>query len=176
MVFKETRLQGVYIIESEAIADERGFFARTFCRDEFESRGILFDIVQCNISCNKKRGTLRGMHYQTKPHEEAKLLHCMRGAMYDVVLDLRPDSSTFKQWTAIELNSEMKKMVYIPKGCAHGFQSLEDDTEVFYAMSHPYHPESSRGLRWNDPAFAIQWPIDRQVMSFKDQHYEDFLG
>ncbi len=176
MIFKETRLKGVYLITSEAIADERGTFARTFCREAFEAQGIHFNIVQCNTSCNQKRGTLRGMHYQNKPHEEAKLLHCIRGAIHDVILDLRSDSATFKQWLAIELNAEERTLLYIPKGCAHGFQTLVDDTEVFYAMSQSYHAESAKGVRWNDPAFSMQWPIAQKVMSLKDQQYKDFIG
>jgi dTDP-4-dehydrorhamnose 3,5-epimerase len=174
MIFKETKLKGAYIIELEPIKDERGFFARTFCQKEFTKYNLNSHIVQCNISFNKKRGTLRGMHYQVAPYEEAKLVSCIRGAIYDVIIDLRPDSPTYCQWFAVELSSEDYKMLYVPKGFAHGFQTLEDNTVVFYQMSEFYHPECARGARWDDKAFGIEWPISVKIISEKDLSYKDF--
>jgi len=174
MIFTETKLKGSYIIEPERVKDERGFFARTFCREEFKSHSLNPNLVQCNISYNKKKGTLRGMHYQIAPHEEAKLVSCIRGSIYDVIIDVRPDSLTYGQWIAIELTA-LIKMLYVPEGFAHGFQSLEDDTLVFYQMSEFYHPESARGIRWDDPIFAIQWPISDKIMSDKDKSYDNWI-
>ena len=174
MIFTGTKLKNAYIIEPERLEDYRGFFARTFCTREFNTYGINSKFVQCNISFNISKGTLRGMHYQSKPHEEAKLVRCTMGAIYDVVIDLRPESNTFREWVSIELTSENRKMVYIPEGFAHGFLTLEDNTEVFYQMSEFYAPESSRGVRWNDPAFNILWPADVNVISEKDKTYPDF--
>lgn len=174
MKFTEASLKGAFIIEPDRIEDDRGFFARTFCRQEFEKHGLNPNLVQCSVSFNTKRGTVRGMHYQAKPHEEVRLVRCTRGAMYDVILDLRVDSPTFKQWIAVELTAENRAMVYLPEGFAHGFQTLEDDTEVFYQMSEFYHPESARGVRWDDPAFGIQWPPGNRIISVKDLAYPDF--
>jgi len=174
VIFHETTLKGVFLIEVERNEDDRGFFARTFCQKEFESHGINWKVSQCNISYNRKKGTLRGMHFQIKPHEEAKLVRVTKGIVYDVILDLRPDSPTFKNWITIELSSDNRKSVYIPEGLAHGFQTLQDDTEVFYQMSELYHAESARGLRWNDPAFSIKWPIEEKIISTKDSQYPDF--
>jgi dTDP-4-dehydrorhamnose 3,5-epimerase len=175
MIFRETRLKGAFIIEPERLEDERGFFARTFCLEEFKAHGIHFQVVQCNISFNKKKGTLRGMHYQIAPYEEAKLVRCTRGAIYDVIIDLRPESPTFKQWIAVELTAENHQMLYVPEGFAHGFQTLEDNTEVFYQMSEFYHPECVRGVRWDDPAFGIEWPpVEQRIISPKDQEYPNF--
>jgi dTDP-4-dehydrorhamnose 3,5-epimerase len=171
MIFKETKLKGAFIIEPERLEDERGFFARSFCQKEFEEHGLNPRIIQCNISYNKKKGTLRGMHYQVAPHEEAKLVSCIKGAICDVIIDLRPDSSTYCQWLAIELSAENHKMLYMPEGYAHGFQTLEDNTEVFYQMSEFYHPECARGLRWDDPAFGIEWPLMNPVISARDFSY-----
>ena len=176
MIFRETKLKGAYIIELEPLEDERGFFARSFCQKEFEQHGLNFSIVQCNLSYNKKRGTLRGMHYQIAPHEEAKLVSCIRGAIYDVIIDLRPNSSTYRQWFAVELTAEDYRMLYIPAGFAHGFQTLKDDTEVFYQISEFYHPESAKGVCWNDPAFGIVWPDDIRVISDRDRQYPDFIS
>lgn len=167
----ETRLKGVFIIEPERLEDGRGFFARTFCEREFAVHGLNVRFVQCNISFNKKKGTLRGMHYQVAPHKEAKLVRCTMGAIYDVTIDLRPDSPTFKQWVAVELTAENRRMLYIPEGLAHGFQTLEDNTEVFYQMSEFYHPESARGVHWDDPAFGIQWLLPVTVIAEKDNAY-----
>ena len=172
MKFTETKLKGAYIIEIEPITDERGFFARSWCQKEFTERGLNANLVQCNISFNPKKGTLRGMHYQAKPYEEAKLVRCTMGAIYDVIIDLRPESSTFKQWVAVELTAENRKMLYIPEGMAHGFQTLVDNTEVFYQMSEFYHSESATGLRWDDPEFKIEWLIKEDlVISEKDKYY-----
>ena len=176
MKFSPTALVGAYVIDIEPVADERGFFVRSWCREEFARRGLNPDLAQCSISFNKKRGTLRGMHYQAKPHEETKVVRCTRGAIYDVILDLRPESSTFRKWIAVELSADNRRMLYIPAGLAHGFQSLTDDTEVFYQISTPYHPESARGARWNDPAFGIEWPVAERVISDKDRQYPDFAA
>jgi dTDP-4-dehydrorhamnose 3,5-epimerase len=172
--FTETRLKGAYIIDIEPIEDERGFFARTWCREEFEALGLNPVFVQCSISFNRLRGTLRGLHYQAKPHEEAKLVRCTMGAIYDVILDLRPDSPTARQWISVELSAENRRSLYVPEGLAHGFQTLADDTEVFYQISAVYVPESVRGIRWNDPAFRLDWPLPITVISQKDQNYPNF--
>ncbi len=169
MIFKETKLKGAYLIEIEPIEDKRGFFARSFCEEEFRKHGLDFRIVQCNVSFNKKKGTLRGMHYQAALHEEAKLVRCTKGALYDVIIDLRHGSPTFKQWFGVELTAENRKALYIPAGFAHGFQTLEDATEVFYQMSEFYHPESARGVRYDDPAFEIEWPVPEMTVSEKDR-------
>jgi len=169
--FTETKLKGTYIIEPELLTDERGFFARSWCQKEFTERGLNPNLVQCNISFNLKKGTLRGMHYQTKPYEEAKLVRCTTGAIHDVIIDLRPESSTFKQWVAVELTAENRRMLYIPEGIAHGFQTLVDNTEVFYQMSEFYHPDLARGIRWNDPELSLEWPLKEFIISEKDTSY-----
>lgn len=174
VIFAETELPGSYIIEPQRLDDERGFFARTWCEREFRERGLDEKIVQCNISFNKKKGTLRGMHYQVHPHAETKLIRCARGAIYDVIADIRRDSPTYMRHMAIVLSAENRKMLYVPKGFAHGFQTLEDDTEVCYQMSDSYAPQSARGFRWNDPAFRIAWPDDTRTISMKDLSYPDF--
>ena len=175
MIFNETKLKGAYIIEVEPFEDERGSFARTFCREEFETHGLNSFIAQCNISHNRKKGTLRGMHYQIAPHAEAKLVTCIAGSIYDVIIDLRPDSITCCRWVAVELSArDPRNLIYIPEGFAHGFQTLEDDTEVFYQMSHSYVPQSARGVRWDDPAFAIRWPDGPRTLSDRDNNYPDF--
>jgi len=174
MKFIETKLKGAYIIEIEPIEDERGFFARSFCQKEFEEHGLNPRIIQCNISFNKKKGTIRGMHYQVAPYQEAKIVSCTNGAIYDVIIDLRKKSLTYCQWFAVELSAEAYKMLYIPEGFAHGFQTLEDNTAVFYQMSEFYHPECARGVRWNDPVFGIKWPLLVKIISKKDLSYKDF--
>ncbi len=174
MKFMETKLKGAYIIEPERLEDERGFFARTFCQKEFEANGLNTRLVQCSISYNKRKGTLRGMHYQVAPMAEAKLVRCTRRAIYDVIIDLRQESSTYCKWAAMELTADNRLMVYIPEGFAHGFQTLEDDTEVFYQMSELYAPEYARGVRWDDPAFGIEWPLFKKIVSNKDCKYLDF--
>jgi dTDP-4-dehydrorhamnose 3,5-epimerase len=174
MTFHETALSGVFEIRIQAIPDERGFFARTWCRKEFGEHGLGSALVQCNISFNTRKGTLRGMHYQAAPFAEAKLVRCTQGAICDVVLDLRPQSPTFKEWIAVTLTAENRSMVYVPEGCAHGFLTLKDETEVFYQMSEVYNAESARGVRWNDPAFGIVWPGKAEVISERDRTYPDF--
>jgi dTDP-4-dehydrorhamnose 3,5-epimerase len=174
MIFAETTLKGVFLIELERREDERGFLARTWCQCEFEAHGLYTRWVQCNISFNKRKGTLRGMHYQAAPYAEAKLVRCTSRAVYDVVLDVRRDSPTFKQWLAVELTADNRCMLFIPEGLAHGFQTLADDTEVFYQMSEFFAPEYAKGVRWNDPAFDITWPADERTMSERDRNYPDF--
>jgi dTDP-4-dehydrorhamnose 3,5-epimerase len=173
MIFTETKIKGVYLIEPELLNDERGFFSRTFCKDEFQKHGLETDIVQCNISYNKKKGTLRGMHYQVPPFEEVKIVSCTKGSIYDVVVDLRRDSPTYLHWHAEELSADSYRMLYIPKGCAHGFQTLKDNCVVYYQMSEYYHPECARGVRWNDPALGIVWSVPAGIISEKDKMYED---
>jgi dTDP-4-dehydrorhamnose 3,5-epimerase len=172
MLFEETELKGVFVVEPEIIEDERGFFACSWSAVEFEKHGLTSPLVQCNISFNKKRGTLRGMHFQTEPHQEAKLVRCTRGAMYDVAVDLRPGSASHYRWVAAELNADNHRMLYIPEGFAHGYQTLADDTEIFYQMSEYYHPESARGLRWNDAALGIEWPLPVAVISGRDANFQ----
>jgi len=174
MKFFETELKGAFLIDLEPIEDERGLFARTWCRKEFEQHGISADWVQFNISYNKHRGTLRGMHYQIAPFAEAKLVRCTMGAIYDVIIDLRPDSKTYCHWISAEMSAENRKMMYIPQGFANGFQTLVDDTEVFYQMSAFYAPDYARAVRWNDPRFNIHWPDADRTISEKDQKIEDF--
>lgn len=175
MIFKETELKGAYLIELEKNADERGFFTRSFCQQEFRQHGIDFNIVQCNISLNKKIGTIRGMHYQISPYEEAKLVSCIKGKIYDVIIDLRKDSATYCQWHAFELSDKDYRMLYIPKGFVHGFQTLEINSVVFYQMSEFYHPECARGIGWNDRLFSIKWPFNEPVISERDKAYPLFV-
>jgi dTDP-4-dehydrorhamnose 3,5-epimerase len=172
MIFKETKLKGAFIIEPELIKDERGFFARTFCEKEFKEQGLTFNAVQGDISYNQKKGTLRGMHYQAEPHEEAKIVSCTRGSIYDVIIDLRTDSATCHQWFSIELSAQNYKMLCIPEGFAHGFQTLEDDTVVNYFISEFYHPECARGVRWDDPTFGIKWPLSDPIISLRDRNFQ----
>ena len=174
MIFTETILKGAFVIEPERLEDERGFFARTWCQREFEAHGINSKWVQCNISFNKKKGTLRGMHYQAIPFGEAKLVRCTLGATYDVIIDLRPESPTFKQHVAVVLTATNRKMLYVPEGFAQGFLTLEDNTEIFYQMSEFFSAGYARGARWNDPAFGIQWPAEVQIISDRDQNHPDF--
>ncbi|HLJ95104.1 MAG TPA: dTDP-4-dehydrorhamnose 3,5-epimerase [Gemmataceae bacterium] len=168
MFFRSLDIPGAYLLELELLEDERGFFARAWCAREFEARGLNPRLVQCSISFNKQRGILRGLHFQTRPHEEAKLVRCTSGGIYDVIVDLRTDSTTFRQWIAIELTAENHRMLYIPEGCAHGFQTLRDRTEVFYQMSEFYEPRAVRGVRWDDPALAIRWPLSQPILSERD--------
>ena len=174
MLFTETRLKGAFIIDIEPREDERGFFARSWCEEEFKEHGLNPQLVQCNISFNKKRGTLRGMHYQVAPFPEAKLVRCTMGAIYDVIIDLRADSSTYKQWFSVELSAENRCALYIPEEFAHGLQTLTDNAEVFYQMSEFFHPECAMGLRWNDSEFSIIWPINNPIISFQDTNWELF--
>jgi dTDP-4-dehydrorhamnose 3,5-epimerase len=171
VIFTETPLQGAFVVDLEHREDERGFFARSWCQDEFAQHGLDTRLAQCNISFNAHRGTLRGMHYQIEPFPEAKLVRCTMGAIYDVIIDLRPDSVTYKQWYAIELNAENRRALYVPDNFAHGFQTLVDSTEVFYQMSEFFHPECARGIRWNDPQFRVEWPLQEPIVSQKDNNY-----
>ena len=171
MKLAQTPLAGLYVIELDRLADERGFFARSFCAREFAALGLDARVAQCNVSFNEKRGTLRGLHFQIAPHEEAKLVRCSRGAIYDVAVDIRPASPTYTRWYATELTADNRRMLFIPGGFAHGFQTLADATEVFYQMSEFYHPESARGLRFDDPSLGISWPLADPIMSDKDRTY-----
>jgi dTDP-4-dehydrorhamnose 3,5-epimerase len=175
VIFTETGLKGAYLIEPEPHIDDRGFFARLWCRDEFEAHGLETRHMQSSMSYNAHSGTLRGMHYQVAPHEEVKIVRCAKGSIFDVIIDLRSNSPTFRQHFAAELTAANRRMLYIPRQFAHGFQTLEDDTEVIYQMSEFYHPESARGLRWDDPAFGISWPPTvRRIMAERDATYPDF--
>ena len=158
MKFIPTEIEGAWLIVPEPIEDERGSFARIFCRHEFETRGLNAELVQCSTSFNRLKGTLRGMHFQAEPHGEEKIVRCTRGAIYDVIADLRRDSPSFRRWSGFELTADNRMMVYVPRGVAHGFLTMSDDTEVFYQMSEFHHPESARGVRWDDPSLAIRWP------------------
>jgi dTDP-4-dehydrorhamnose 3,5-epimerase len=172
--FDAVPLPGAYLIEPEPMVDERGFFARTWCAEEFRLHGLNASLAQCSVSFNTRRGTLRGMHYQSEPHSEAKVVWCCAGAIYDVLLDLRPASPTFLRWHAGELSAANRRMFYIPEGFAHGFQTLVDNCEVFYQISRPYSPEHARGVRWNDPRFGIEWPDRNPILSPKDSAFADF--
>ncbi|HRW07725.1 MAG TPA: dTDP-4-dehydrorhamnose 3,5-epimerase [Caldilineaceae bacterium] len=171
MLFQPTKLADAYVIDLQKHEDERGFFARSWCRNEFVEQGLDPNLVQCNISFNKKAGTMRGMHFQMEPHAETKLVRCTSGAIYDVIVDVRPESSTFLQWIGVTLSAENRTMLYVPKGFAHGFQTLVDNTEVFYQMSEFYAPGYAAGFRWDDPLFAIPWPQPVTVISTKDEAY-----
>jgi dTDP-4-dehydrorhamnose 3,5-epimerase len=176
VIFTETRLKGAFVLELEKREDDRGFFARSWCRKEFEAHNLKSAIVQCNVSFNRRKGTLRGMHYQAAPFAEAKLVRCTIGALYDVIIDLRPDSATYKQHVGEVLSAANYKMLYVPEGFAHGFQTLEDNTEIFYQMSQFYSPDHARGVRYNDPAFDIEWMLDEPVIADRDRNYPDFNG
>lgn len=174
MIFTETRLANAFVIDPEPYADERGLFARTFCAREFAEHGLDTTPVQCNVSLNRGRGTMRGMHWQAAPHEEAKLVRCTHGAIHDVIVDLRPDSATFGEHVGVELTAGNRRMLYVPEGFAHGFLTLEDDTEVFYQMSAFYEPDAARGLRYDDPALGIRWPAEVRVVSERDRSWPDW--
>jgi len=175
MIFSETKLSDAYIIDIEKIEDERGFFARTWDKDEFSKMGLGTEFIQSSVSFNKKRGTLRGMHYQIEPYEESKFVRCTQGKIFDVIIDLRKNSKTFKNWISVELSSLNHKILYIPNGFAHGFQTLEDNSEVHYDITQIFNSEYSRGLRWDDPTFKIEWPLDITIISEKDRKYKPFL-
>ncbi|HKI04621.1 MAG TPA: dTDP-4-dehydrorhamnose 3,5-epimerase [Thermoanaerobaculia bacterium] len=174
MIFRETPLAGAWVLEPERFEDERGFFARTYCRRDFEERGLDAGIAQCSVSFNHRRGTLRGLHFQTAPHEEVKLVRVTRGAVWDVIVDLRDGSPTFGRHFSVVLSAENRHELYIPKGMAHGFQTLEDAAEVFYQISAFYVPEAARGYRWDDPAFAVPWPEPVTMISEKDRNLPFF--
>jgi dTDP-4-dehydrorhamnose 3,5-epimerase len=174
MIFHKTKLPGVFEIYLEPKADERGFFARAWCEKEFAAHGLNPRLAQCNVSFNTRKGTLRGIHFQSPPYAEAKVVRCTKGAIYDVLVDLRPQSPTFKGWIAVVLTATNRHMVYVPEGCGHGFLTMEDETEVFYQMSEFYNAESAGGVRWNDPAFQVAWPGKVEVISERDRTYPDF--
>jgi len=176
MIFHETRLNGAFVVELELKKDMRGFFARTWDQEVFREHGLATNVVQSNLSFSKKAGTLRGMHYQVAPHEETKLIRCTKGEIYDVVIDLRPTSPTYKQWSAFQLTEDNYQMLYVPKGFANGFESLTDDVELIYHVSEFYSPESERGVRWDDPQFGIKWPdVPVRTISEKDRNWPDYL-
>lgn len=176
MIFTETKLKGAFIIEPERLSDERGFFARTWCMEEFKAQGLNTNFVQANVAFNIRRGTLRGMHYQSFPYEEAKLIRCTKGAIYDVIIDIRKNSPTRGNWIAVELAAGNYRMFYVPEGFAHGYQTLEDDTEVSYQLSQFYTPDAGRGIRWDDPAFKIKWPeTENLTISKRDLSWPDYL-
>jgi dTDP-4-dehydrorhamnose 3,5-epimerase len=174
MIFTTTGIAGAWVIAPERLEDERGFFARTWDPKELAERGLNPQLAQCSISYNRARGTLRGLHYQAAPYEEAKLVRCTAGVIFDVAVDLRPNSSTFREWFGVELSAENRLALYVPEGCAHGFLTLEDDSEVQYQISQAYVPGAGRGVRWNDPAFAIRWPDEPVVMNERDRSYPAF--
>lgn len=176
MNFTELKIKDAFMIESEIIEDERGFFGRQWCKEEFEAHGLVSHFVVCNFSFSKKTGTLRGMHYQVPPHQEVKLIRCTKGAIYDVIIDLRPESPTYKLWVGVQLRADSYKMLYVPERVAHGFQTLEDDTEVVYPTSQFYSPQAERGVRWDDPVFSIRWPeTTTRIISDKDKHWADYV-
>jgi dTDP-4-dehydrorhamnose 3,5-epimerase len=175
MIFKEAGLFGAFVVEMEKLEDKRGFFGRAWCAREFEHHNIPVNILQCNVSFNKKKGTIRGMHYQVAPHEEVKLVMCKKGSIYDVIIDLRPRSATYRKWIGIELTDDNYNMLVVPKGCAHGYQTLVDNAEVFYMVSEYYSPSSEQGVRWNDEIFDIKWrDIGTQILSDKDRNWPDY--
>jgi dTDP-4-dehydrorhamnose 3,5-epimerase len=176
MRFLPQKIADVFVVETDPHRDERGSFARIFCTDEFKAAGIAFATAQVNVSTNEKRHTLRGMHYQDPPYAEAKFVRAVRGRAYDVVVDLRKDSPTHKQWLAVELDARTMNALFIPEGCAHGFLTLEDGTDILYQMGRHFVPGHDRGVRWNDPAFAIAWPAAPSVIALKDQTYPDYAG
>ena len=175
MRFTETDLPGAYVVDLEQRADDRGFFARIWCQDELAAEGLTTELAQCSLSRNTRAGTLRGMHYQEAPHEEAKLVRCVRGAIYDVIVDLRLGSSAYGQWVGVELDAAAGRALYVPQGFAHGFQTLADDTDVLYMISAPYVPDAAAGVRWDDPFFGIAWPAaPTRVISERDRAWPDF--
>lgn len=174
MIFTPAALKDAFLIDIEKREDARGFFARAWCADEFAQHGLDTTLAQCSISFNHKRGTLRGMHWQAAPHGEVKVVRCTAGAIYDVIVDVRPESPTYRQWIGVELSARNRRMLYIPRGFAHGFQTLADDTEVFYFISAFYAPEASRGARYNEPAFGIAWPLPISIIAAKDEAWPDY--
>jgi dTDP-4-dehydrorhamnose 3,5-epimerase len=172
---RQTAVMGAYVLEVDRLEDERGFFARMWDLEQLQAGGMAMDMVQANIGFSRSKGTLRGLHYQTAPHQEAKLVRCTMGAAFDVILDLRADSPTFMRWAGVSLSAEERNMVFVPPGCAHGYMTLEDSTEMFYPVSRRYVPQAERGVRWDDPAFGIDWPMkDGLIISVKDRSWPDF--
>lgn len=177
MKFNATGIEGAFVIELEKMQDDRGYFARTFCQNEFDSHGLSTSWAQANTAFSNKKGVLRGMHYQSPPFAEAKLVRCIRGAAFDVIIDLRPKSKSFSKWFGVELTPDNGKMLYVPEGFAHGYQTLKDDTELFYLVSQFYTPQAEQGVRWNDARFNISWPIVHDIqLSPKDQSWPDYEG
>jgi dTDP-4-dehydrorhamnose 3,5-epimerase len=174
VTFTETRIPGAWIVDITPLHDERGFFAMTWAASEFATRGLEGSLAQCNLAFTRRKGTLRGMHYQRAPHEQVKLVRCDRGAVLDVVVDLRPHSPTFRQWDSVELSAENRRMLYIPGGLAHGYITLTDDAEVFYQASTPWAPQAEAGVRWDDAAFHITWPVTPVVISERDATWPDY--
>lgn len=175
MIFKETDLKGAYVVELETNVDERGYFARAWCKKEFSQLGLDTNIVQCNLSYNNKKGTLRGMHYQSEPYGETKFVRCVKGALYDVIIDIRKESKTYGKWIGVELSEKNGRALYIPAGFAHGFQTLEDDTLMIYQVSEFYTPGYEKGIRWDDSFFNIKWPQEEhRIISEKDRNWKDF--
>jgi dTDP-4-dehydrorhamnose 3,5-epimerase len=174
MIFRDTELAGVYLIDPERLEDHRGFFARVWCKRELLQRGLMAELSQSNMSFTHRRGTLRGLHLQRPPHGEVKIVRCTRGMIYDVVVDLRPDSPTYKRWVGAHLSEDNCSLLYVPEGCAQGFVTLRDNTEIYYHTSEFYHPESATGVRYNDPEFAIRWPIPVSVASQQDEQWPDY--
>jgi dTDP-4-dehydrorhamnose 3,5-epimerase len=176
MIFTETKLKGAYVLDPERREDHRGFFARTWCRREAEALGLNPNVVQINTTLSIRKGTVRGMHYQLAPYEEVKVVRCTRGALFDVIVDLRPESPTYTQWFSVELTADNRRMLYVPEGFAHGSQTLTDDTELFYQASQFYAPDFARGLRFDDPLFDIEWPLQVEVISDADRSWPDYLA
>ncbi len=176
MIYSATRLKGVFIIDLDPIQDDRGFFARCWCKKEFEKHGLNPNLSQCNLSVNNKRGTLRGLHYQLAPFQEIKLVRCTRGSIYDVVVDMRLDSETYQEWISVELSADNRRMLYVPEGFAHGYQTLEDNSEIFYQVSECYHPECEIGVRWDDPVIGTTWPEADRIISAKDRAWPDQIA
>jgi dTDP-4-dehydrorhamnose 3,5-epimerase len=176
MRFEGTALPDVWIVELESHVDQRGFFARTFCEREFAKQGLVNRFVQCSLSWNRHRGTLRGMHFQRGPKSEVKMVRCVRGSVYDVVIDLRQESAAYRKWVSLELSGDNRRSLYIPAGVAHGFQTMEDDSELYYEISEFYDPGLASGVRWNDPAFGIEWPVKDPIMSDRDRSYADYVA
>lgn len=174
MIFRNTEIDGAYLVDLDLLQDERGFFARSWCQHEFSAQGLVTDLAQANIAFTLRRGTLRGMHYQAAPHEEAKLVRCTRGAAYVVALDLRRNSPSWRRWISVELTAENRRAIYVPPGCAQGYQTLEDETETFYQMSTFYAPGAARGIRFDDPLFNIQWPLSVTTISDRDRNWPDY--
>ncbi len=176
IIFKETKLKGAFVVQPEKFADVRGFFARSFSQQEFRDQGLQSEFVEGGIAFNLRKHTVRGMHFQAAPNAQAKLVRCTRGAIYDVIIDLRPGSPTYREWVAQELTAENRLLLYIPQGCAHGYQTLEDGSELFYQLSGRYAPASERGVRWNDPAFGVRWPVTEGIIiNERDRSYPDFV-
>lgn len=176
MNFVPTKLDGCFVVEPTLHSDERGFFARVFCDDDFRKRGLNTTVAQVSVSYNRRRGTLRGLHYQREPHSEAKLVRCIRGRIFDVAVDIRPDSPTYLAWTSVELSADNRRAMYVPQGTAHGFLTLEDDSELLYQISHPCHPEAAAGIRWDDPSFGITWPDNPVAVGARDRSWPPWPG